>query len=170
MSGKTREARPSLVDRLFQAAYWLAFRGALVLWFLTRPAQEGFLVQIRHDGRSLLIRNSYHSLWSAPGGSAKPGESPEAAASRETMEEVGIQLPPAELALALDVEHRFRFRRDRVRIFVWATSRAPEIAIDNREVVEARWFTPEEALRLPLIPHLRDLFASEAARDEQSRT
>ncbi len=149
----------TIVDRLFQAAYWLAFRAALVVWFIRRPAQHGYLTVVWHGGRALLIRNSYHSLWSAPGGSGKPGESPADAACRETLEEVGLALTPGDLTLALDVEHVFRFRRDRVRIFACEMAHAPHIAIDQREVVEAAWFTPEEALRLPLIPHLRDYFA-----------
>ena len=160
-----RPPRPSLLDRLFQLAYWLAFRGALLIWFIRRPSQEGHLAVIWHHGRALLIRNSYHALWSAPGGSGKGGESPAEAACREALEEVGVSLRPAELTLALDTEHRFRFRRDRVRIFATERTSAPEIAIDRREVVEAAWFTPEEALELPLIPHLRDYFERLARRE-----
>jgi 8-oxo-dGTP pyrophosphatase MutT (NUDIX family) len=158
MAAQSGASRPTLVDRLFQAAYWLAFRAALLLWFLRRPAQDGYLAVIRHGGRALLIRNSYHSLWSAPGGSAKPGESPAEAAARETREEIGVSLPPGDLMLALDVEHVFRFRRDRVRMFACEMAESPEVAIDHREVVEAAWFTPAEALNLQLIPHLRDYF------------
>ena len=159
--------RPTIVDRLFQAAYWLAFRAALLLWFVRRPAQNGYLAVIRHRGRALLIRNSYHSLWSAPGGSGKPGESPAEAASRETQEEIGVSLPPASLMLALDVEHVFRFRRDRVRIFACEMAVLPHVAIDHREVVEAAWFTPAEALELPLIPHLRDYFEALVRQDRR---
>jgi len=151
-------SRPTLLDRLFQLAYWVAFRGALAVWFLTRPAQDGYLAVAWHNGRALLIRNSYHALWSAPGGSAKHGESPAEAAARETAEEVGIRISPAELELALDVEHPFRFRRDRVRIFRWDSPDLPAVGIDHREVIEAAWFTPEEARKLPLIPHLKDYF------------
>ena len=69
-----------------------------------------------------------------------------------------MSLPPGDLMLALDVEHVFRFRRDRVRIFAYEMAESPEVAIDHREVVEAAWFTPAEALNLPLIPHLLDYF------------
>jgi 8-oxo-dGTP pyrophosphatase MutT (NUDIX family) len=152
--------RPGLLDRCYRVAFWVAFRLALAMWFVTRPAQEGHLAIIWYGGRALLIRNSYHALWSAPGGSAKAGETPAEAASRETLEEVGVTIPPAELRLVLDTEHRFRFRRDRIRIFGWDAPVAPAVAIDNREVIDAAWVTPAEALGLPLIPHLQDYFAA----------
>ena len=53
MAAQSGASRPTLVDRLFQAAYWLAFRAALLLWFVRRPAQDGYLAVIRHGGRAL---------------------------------------------------------------------------------------------------------------------
>ncbi|MDB5510746.1 MAG: hydrolase [Enterovirga sp.] len=152
--------RPSVADLFMQRAYWLAFRAAMVWWFVSRPRQNGALVVIWWNGRALLIRNSYHSLWSLPGGSIRPGESPAEAACREAGEEIGVAVPVAKVVPALDVEHRFRFRRDRVRIFAWRCAAEPEILIDRREVVEARWVEPAEARQLRLIPHLADYFAN----------
>jgi 8-oxo-dGTP diphosphatase len=153
-----RRPRPTALDRLHQLSYRLAFRAALAAWFLRRPRHDGALLIVWHDERALLVRNSYHALWSAPGGSLKTGESPAEAAAREMREEVGIAVPVAELRLEADIEHLFRYRRDRVRIFAWDAPAPPAVAIDHREVVEAAWFTPEEALRLPLTPHLADVF------------
>jgi ADP-ribose pyrophosphatase YjhB (NUDIX family) len=50
-----------------------------------------------HDaaGRLLLIRRGrppHEGLWSVPGGRVEPGESPEAAAEREVLEETGLRV------------------------------------------------------------------------------
>lgn len=46
----------------------------------------------RADGRVLLVRHTYGSLWGTPGGLAKKGERPEHAAVREAFEEVGLHI------------------------------------------------------------------------------
>lgn len=46
----------------------------------------------RDDGAVLLARHSYWSRWGTPGGLAKRGEHPEAAAVRETKEEVNLDV------------------------------------------------------------------------------
>ena len=60
-----------------------------------RPAARVLL--IREDDCLLLLeareRSSNHRWWVAPGGGLEPGESFEAAASRELLEETGIVLP-----------------------------------------------------------------------------
>ena len=52
------------------------------------------LIPIQEDGRVVLIRQYRHSvkrnLWELPAGSLDPGESPEAAATREWEEEIGL--------------------------------------------------------------------------------
>lgn len=46
----------------------------------------------RNDGAVLLVRHSYWQRWGTPGGLAKRHEHPDAAALRETMEEVNLQI------------------------------------------------------------------------------
>jgi hypothetical protein len=55
-----------------------------------------------------------------------------------------------------------------VQIFEVELSTSPKIKIDNREIVEARFVTIEEALSLDLAPHLRacDLPHSETFQRE----
>ena len=52
------------------------------------------LIPLQDDGRVVLIRQYRHALrrelWELPAGSLDPGESPEAAATRECEEEIGL--------------------------------------------------------------------------------
>lgn len=154
----------TLVDRAVQRFYWCAYRAARMWWFLRRPPQTGAIVALWHGGRVLLIRNSYTWFWSAPGGSVGRGEAPAAAAARELREEVGLELPPGALRPALEVEHFWQYRHDRVHVFEAELAAAPALRLDNREVVEARFIDPESIDPAALLPHLRDYLAARRAR------
>lgn len=148
-----REA--TLSDRLIQGLLRVAYLGMRCWWALRRPIHQGTFVMAWHDGRVLLIRNSYQPLWSAPGGSVDRGERAAAAASRELAEEVGLQVVASDLRQVAVVTHRFNSKLDTVTVFELHSDSELRPAINNREVVEARWFAPGEALRLPLVPHVR---------------
>lgn len=149
---------PTIADLAAQVALRCAFLLLRLWWFVRRPRQHGALLVLWCGDRALLLRNSYQPLWSAPGGGVRRGEAPADAAARETAEEVGLSVDPAALSPALDVEHAFRHRPDRVELFVLALPERPRIRIDNREVIAAAWVTRTEALRLDLLPHLRSYF------------
>jgi 8-oxo-dGTP pyrophosphatase MutT (NUDIX family) len=55
------------------------------------------------EGRVLLLEPNYREGWALPGGTIESddGETPRAAARRETVEEIGLDLPPGPL-LAID--------------------------------------------------------------------
>jgi 8-oxo-dGTP pyrophosphatase MutT (NUDIX family) len=154
----------TVVDRFFQVFYWCAYRAARAWWFLRRPPQRGAIVALWHGRRVLLIRNSYTWFWSAPGGSVGRGEAPAAAAARELREEIGLELPPGALRLAMEVEHFWQYRHDRVHVFEAELAAAPALRLDNREVVEARFIDPESIDPAALLPHLRDYLAARRAR------
>ncbi|MEK7195749.1 MAG: NUDIX domain-containing protein, partial [Patescibacteria group bacterium] len=60
-------------------------------WFLVHPKTSGVKCLIEHDGKFLVIRNTYGEMhWTLPGGGIKKGESPEQAVLREVKEEVRI--------------------------------------------------------------------------------
>jgi 8-oxo-dGTP pyrophosphatase MutT (NUDIX family) len=46
----------------------------------------------RPDGRRLFVRHSYRRRWGTPGGLLNRGETPDVAARREVLEEVGIEV------------------------------------------------------------------------------
>lgn len=63
-------------------------------WFLFKSKGYGVKCIVeRQDGKILFIKNTYgKGNWTLPGGQIEKGETPEEAAKREVLEEVGIKL------------------------------------------------------------------------------
>jgi len=103
----------------------------------------------REDGQLLLVRQSYRRRWGVPGGLLKRGEDPAAAARREVLEEVGVDVVlSGEPAVAVDAQAR------RVDV-VFRARLAPGQAADRArpcspEIVEAGWFPADD---LPELQH-----------------
>ena len=154
----------SFLDWAYRTAYYYGYRAARLIWRFTKPRHMGAIVMVWHDKRLLLVRTSYLDGWVAPGGGIKAHEAPVQAATREASEEIGLRFTPEQLRHALTVEHFWDNRHDKVQIFELEVSDAPKIRIDNREIIEARFVTLEEALSLHLAPHLQDYFQMTAAR------
>ncbi len=152
-----------LIDRCYQLAYTCAYQLMRIYWRVRRPETHGALVAIWHDGRVLLVRNSYVKYYSLPGGYVRSGESGRAAAVRELREEISLDVEPDTLELALDVTRDWEGKRDRVELFRLNLPAEPVVAVDNREVVRAEMFAPAEALKLPLFPTLRQHIEQVAA-------
>jgi 8-oxo-dGTP pyrophosphatase MutT (NUDIX family) len=93
----------------------------------------------------------------------KAHEAPVQAAIREASEEIGLQFTPEQLRHALEVEHFWDNRHDKVQVFEVEVSDAPKIRIDNREIIEARFFTFAEAQSLKLRKPLNDYLSARAA-------
>jgi NAD+ diphosphatase len=100
----------------------------------------------RDDGRILLARNSSFppGLFSAVAGFVEVGESLEQAARREVAEEVGVQIDH----LRYFGSQPWPFGRSLMIGFL-ARYTAGEIAVDGKEIAEARWFPPDA---LPILP------------------
>lgn len=119
------------------------------VWWRLRPlAHRGALVAIEFDGKLLLIRNSYRRGWAFPGGGVEPGETSRAAASRELREELGLRV--AIDGAPIVVTGAWEGRPDTVDIFDLAVSAAPDLRLDYREVIEARFITPAELQTMAL--------------------
>lgn len=138
----------------------VAFRTAHLMlrsyWFVRRPRTSGALAAVWHDGRILMVKNSYRRQYTLPGGYVRPGEDPRDAASRELREEVRIVLPGERFELAYHGTKDFEFRRDTLDIYEAELDEAPIIRVDNREVVWSGFKTPDEARALPIVPHLAE--------------
>jgi 8-oxo-dGTP diphosphatase len=95
----------------------------------------------RDDGAVLLVRHSYRKRWGVPGGLLKRGEHPEVALRREVAEEVGLEVDLlGEPSVVVDPDPQ---RVDLV--FRGRLRDASTIARPNSpEIVEARWFLPDE--------------------------
>ncbi len=97
----------------------------------------------RDDGALLLVRHSYRDRWGVPGGLLQRGEDVETGARREVHEEVGLMIELlGEPAVVVDaapqrVDVVFRCRPAPGTDLSVMAPRSPEI-------VEARWFGPDE--------------------------
>ncbi|HEY0715608.1 MAG TPA: NUDIX hydrolase [Polyangia bacterium] len=150
------------MDWGFRVAYRCAYQMLRLYWRLARPHTHGALVTIWCEERVLLVQNSYLPCWSLPGGSVRARESARQAAVRELREEIGLAINEEVLVPVLDVVHEWEGKFDHVEIFALALTSPPVVSVDNREVVEARFFAPAEALQLPLFPPLRTAISQRA--------
>jgi 8-oxo-dGTP pyrophosphatase MutT (NUDIX family) len=154
---------PTLLDRAYQLGYTVAYRLVREYWRVRRPVTHGALVALWNRGKVLLIRNSYVPYYSSPGGYVQRGEDAINAAARELREEVGISVPSERLALALEVTHEWEHKHDHVQIFELELPERPIIHVDHREVIDAAWFTPEQAATLQVFPPLAQVIAKRRA-------
>jgi len=130
------------LDAAFRIAFRLGFPLARIWWRLTGAQHEGALVAVIVGRDVLLLRSSYRTMWNFPGGTVKRGETPEAAARRELSEEIGLVAPA--LIPAGEASGTWEGRRDRVHFFELRLDRPPELRLDNREIVAARFVPPED--------------------------
>lgn len=154
----------TLVDRGFQGAYKIAHRMLRAWWFVRRPRTEGALIAIWNEGELLLVKNSYRNEYTLPGGYVHRNETAIEAASRELLEEVGLDVPPDRFRPAFEGELPFEFRRDYLTIVEIELEQRPEIQVDNREVVWAGWKRPQEVLQMNVVPHVVDYLRERAKR------
>ena len=111
-----------------------------------RLAPAVIMLVERDDGRALLARNAMFppGIFSCLSGFVEPGETLEHAVRREVHEEVGLEIG--------DVDYRgsqpWPFPHQ-LMVGFGARYVSGEITLDEREIAEAAWFTPEDA---PVFP------------------
>ena len=96
-----------------------------------------------------------------PGGRIGRGEEPVAAAVRELAKETGIDIRQDSLAPVGVFKNFWEYRLDTVHVFETTLSTKPVLRLDNREIVEARWVSEEEA-RWPYCRVWRTIWDAEA--------
>ncbi len=143
------------MDACWRLFYRLAYRAARLWWAIRRPAATAANTAIWCEDRLLLLTTSYRPGWHFPGGFVHKGEDPRAAAIRETLEEVGIDLAAASLSAAIVVKCRYEGRMDTNYIFEVQIPAPGPLQIDNREIVGAAYLTLAEAMSRPAIPVVR---------------
>jgi ADP-ribose pyrophosphatase YjhB (NUDIX family) len=105
---------------------------------------------ISKDGKILLVRR--HNLsrtWGPPGGVQELGETIQETAHREVLEEVGLDLQPSELigvysSSQWDIELSEGRSIQQLTLFFRMTGKIDEIAIQESEVAEWGFFSPDE--------------------------
>ena len=131
-----------LTDFIWRIVLRVGFRLARIWWHVRRPSHEGALVAIYVGQALLLVKSSYRSEWGLPGGSIHPGEAPDTAARRELQEELGFSSNA--LRPVGSVSGVWDGRRDRVHFFELRLDSAPDLRLDNREIIATRLASPEE--------------------------
>jgi len=128
---------------LHRAVLRMAHPLRLWWWRRTAHAVRGCtIIAANAAGHILLVRHSYHlrGVWTFPGGGLGPGESPLDTAVRELAEETTCLLSAP--------RHLGTITRDRggwtnlIELVAGHTHDAP--VADGREIVEARFFDPQE--------------------------
>jgi 8-oxo-dGTP diphosphatase len=141
-------------DAVWRAVYRLGYRVLRLWWFVRRPSHRGAMVAVWCQGHLLVVRQSYRPGLTLPGGSIGKGEVAVAAACRELEEELGLSAEPQALVHVRDAVLWFEHRRDHVSFFDLRLDEMPTLLPDNREIVEARFLSPEAVRALPLSPIL----------------
>lgn len=130
---------------------WRVAHVSVHAWFwLRRPLVRGAQVAVWHEGRLLMLRQSYRRGWVLPGGRIGRREEADEAAARELGEEAGIRAAPEDLEPALVVRYRTPYGPRRSEIFELELATAPTVTIDRREIVEARFVAPADMPSLHL--------------------
>ncbi len=114
----------------------------LLFWQITLPEAEGAKLLIECDARFLMIREAYGSQhWTFPGGRMKNYETPEDAARRKSLEEVGITLRnPHYLGSYF---HTRQYKKDAICVYL-AQAKHFEHKVNTSDIVESGWYTLDE--------------------------
>src|SRR5262245_11781808 len=107
----------SILDVAYRLVLVLAYRITLFWRFMARRPSFGAATAVKHDGRLLLVKDSYRGIWSMPGGRIRRGEEPAAAAVRELAEETGIELRQEAIALVGVFRNAWEYGIDTVHVF-----------------------------------------------------
>ncbi len=151
---KPIEPRPTLADRAWRTAYWLAYRLARQWWRLRNPLHHGAVIAVWLDGQILGVRQSYTPEINWPGGGIETNEDARAAAQRELREELGLTVPLDDLHPAGEMTHRWQYRRDHVQIFEVRLTAPPDLSPDGREIVHAAFMPPQAMLAAATPPFI----------------
>lgn len=94
------------------------------------------------QGRVLMVEHTYLAGWSLPGGGVDRGETLEAAARRELMEEAGVDALSRPVLISIH-SNEARFRGDHVALFRIDHWRHAVHTPDPREIRAIAFFAPD---------------------------
>jgi len=115
-----------------------------------------------YNGKVLYVRRNpkkaQGNLWGSPAGKVQEGEDRISAIKREVKEEIGLELKDEDLEYLKTWKVVFNsqkkgctYKSFSYSLYKVILDEEPNITLRNEELFEYGWFTPEEALRLPLV-------------------
>ncbi len=139
-----RTATIGVVNEMLQSDAYLKNNPTLAVVAAALVDSEGrVLLQKRPTGKAMA------GLWEFPGGKIDPGETPENALSRELMEELGIQVSPADLQPACFASEPLGDRHLLLLLYLCRTWIGTPVA---READALLWCLPDEMRSLDMPP------------------
>lgn len=115
---------------------------------------------IRDDhGRVLLVQQRDDHVWATPGGAIELEDTPASAVVREVLEETGLAVVPQRVMAVyggpnMVVRYPNGDETQYISVFFECEVRSGALRADDDEVEALRYFSFEEASRLPLTPWL----------------
>jgi 8-oxo-dGTP diphosphatase len=138
-----------------------------------KPDKHGVVAVFTDDeGRFLFIKRGETlarapGWWCFVGGEVERGETLEAAIEREMREEVGLDVTAREKVFE-SISPNGEFLLHWMRVMPRQPGQT--MALHAKEVAEARWLTPREALRMkPMLPALERWLRERVREDEEKR-
>jgi ADP-ribose pyrophosphatase YjhB (NUDIX family) len=120
----------------------------------------GGVAVIEHKGKHFLIRQSKNKplsgFWRHPGGNFNEGESFEQGLKREIKEELGAEIKLVSAKPIMIAEYDYK----KGSYFGFFDTKVNNTAfiIDDYEIDQFGWFTPEEAQKLDLMKATKDFY------------
>ncbi len=114
-----------------------------------------------HDNKLLIIQGAQGKHWGLPKGHVEADETEEQTALREVKEETGLTVaivPGFRKTLTYQFAEGEKQIRKQTVVFV-ATAKTSKYAVDNKEISQALWATPSDALKKVTFQSVHDVLA-----------
>ena len=116
---------------------------------------------IHRGGRVLVVKRAeppHAGLWAFPGGMVEQGESPQEAAARETLEEVGLKVKIEDVFYIASYlpDELGRVGRSQVVVIDFLAKPLNGRVVLNSESLDSRWVLPAEVAALETTPQIRE--------------